>query len=390
MIELQRPTLRPANPRFSTGPCSKPPGWKPENLPISALGRGHRSTLGRSRLRQVITKTRELLRIPKDYRVGIVPGSDTGAVEMALWSLLGPRSVDMLVWESFGKDWAVDATEQLTDLDVRIHDAEYGHLPDLTSVDFNADVVFAWNGTTSGVCVPNGDFIADDRAGLTICDATSAAFAVDLPWEKLDATTFSWQKVLGGEAAHGMLVLSPRAVDRLENHVPRWPVPKLFRLTAKGRLNEGIFDGATINTPSLLCVEDCIWVLNWAEQLGGLDAMIARANANAAALNAFVARVDWLRHLAQSAETRSNTSVCLTFHDPGIPADEIKGFASGVAARLEYEHVAFDIGSYRAAPPGLRIWCGATVETSDLELLFPWIEWAYKTERAAHIGTSAE
>ncbi len=386
MTVFLRPEIRPANPRFSTGPCPKPPGWTLEALASAEVGRAHRSRAGRCRLRQVIEMTREILRIPDDHRIGIVPGSDTGAVEMAMWSLLGQRPVEVLAWESFGNDWAADVTGQLG-LEAQIRSADYGLLPDLSTIDFASDVVFAWNGTTSGVRVPDGGFIPHDRAGLTICDATSAVFAVDLPWDKLDAATFSWQKVLGGEAAHGMLILSPRAVARIESWAPPWPVPKLFRLTSKGKLNEGIFDGATINTPSLLCVEDCISALKWAQEIGGLDSMIARADANAAALSAFVDSVDWLRHLAQARKTRSNTSVCLTFQDPSIPADGMREFAGNVAGRLEKEEAAFDIGSYRAAPPGLRIWCGSTVETSDLEALFPWVEWAFKTEKAALAGT---
>ena len=323
--------------------------------------------------------------MPEDHRIGIVPGSDTGAVEMAMWSLLGQRPVEVLAWESFGKDWAADVTGQLG-LEAKVRSADYGLLPDLSQIDFASDVVFAWNGTTSGVRVPDGGFIPADRSGLTICDATSAVFAVDLPWDRLDAATFSWQKVLGGEGAHGMLILSPRAVERIESWSPPWPVPKLFRVKSNGRLNEGLFDGATINTPSLLCVEDCILALEWARDIGGLPAMIKRADANAAALNAFVESRDWLGHLAQAPETRSNTSVCLVFQDPSIPPGGMRDFADRVAGRLEQEEAGLDIGSYRAAPPGLRIWCGSTVETSDLEALFPWIEWAFNTERAALSG----
>lgn len=382
MIKFERPVERPANPRFSSGPCPKPPGWKLESLNPAALGRSHRSSIGRNRLRQVIQLTQELLKIPKDYRIGIMPGSDTGAVEIALWSLLGPKPVEVLAWESFGSDWFQDVAQQLN-LNTKVQYAEYGYLPDLSKIDFSSDVVFTWNGTTSGVRVPNGEFIPNDRIGLTICDATSAVFAVDLPWEKLDATTFSWQKVLGGEAAHGMLVLSPRAVERLESWTPPWPLPKLFSLTKAGKLNESIFDGSTINTPSMLCVEDCIMSLKWVRAIGGLEGMIARADNNAKTLNTLVEKVEWLEHLAKLPETRSNTSVCLTLNNPAIPFDEMHAFASRITKRLQMEGVAFDIGSYRSAPAGLRIWCGSTVENSDLIALLPWIEWGYKYEYAA-------
>ncbi|MCY3879008.1 MAG: phosphoserine transaminase [Rhodobacteraceae bacterium] len=376
MNQIAKPPIRPANPRFSTGPCAKPPGWNLDALADAPVGRAHRSKTATGKLRELIDRTRRILQIPEDFRIAIVPGSDTGAVEMAMWSLLGERPVEILAWESFGRDWARDVTEELR-LPARIRTAGYGHLPDLSEVDFSADVVFAWNGTTSGVRVPSGGFIPADRGGLTICDATSAIFAVDLPWEKLDATTFSWQKVLGGEGAHGMLILSPRAADRLDSWTPPWPVPKLFRLKSAGGLTEGLFRGATINTPSLLCVEDCLHSLQWAESIGGLPALIARADANAAAVSRFVARTEWLHHLAVLPETRSNTSVCLQFAHPEVPAETMRGFADAVVRRLEDEGAAFDIGSYRAAPPGLRIWCGATVERSDLESLFPWIEWAF-------------
>ena len=382
MNKHERPAVRPANPRFSTGPCAKPPGWKLEALCGAEIGRAHRSKAGRLKLRKVIDMTRRVLRVPDDHRIAIVPGSDTGAVEMAMWSLLGQRKVEVLSWESFGKDWATDVTDQLR-LPARVHDADYGKLPDLSAVDFSADVVFAWNGTTSGVRVPNGDFIPVERGGLTICDATSAVFAVDLPWEKLDAATFSWQKVLGGEGAHGMLVLSPRAIERLQTWDPPWPVPKLFRLTSGAKVNEAIFSGATINTPSLLCVEDCIASLEWAESIGGLPALIARADANAAVISRFVERTAWLGHLAEASETRSTTSVCLVFTDPAVPQEKMRAFAGNVVRRLEDESAALDIGSYRSAPPGLRIWCGSTVATSDLEKLCAWIEWAFHAEKAA-------
>ena len=332
--------------------------------------------------------TREILGVPGSHRIGIVPGSDTGAVEMALWSLLGERKVEVLAWESFGKDWLSDVTGQLR-LDAVVRTADYGELPDLTQVDFENDVVFTWNGTTSGVRVPDGEFIPDFREGLTVCDATSAAFAVDLPWDKLDATTFSWQKVLGGEAAHGIIILSPRAVERLESWTPPWPIPKVFRLTRNGKLIEGIFRGATINTPSMLCVEDCLLSLEWAKSVGGLSGMIARANENVRIVSEFVNGRAWISFLASDRRTRSNTSVCLVFNDPGIRADDMADFAKSVAGRLAAEDVAHDIESYRDAPPGLRIWCGATVETGDLRALMPWIEWAYQKERAAYHASKA-
>ena len=382
MTQHERPAVRPANPRFSTGPCAKPPGWNLDLLRGAEVGRAHRSSAGRAKLRQVIDMTRRVLCVPNGHRIAIVPGSDTGAVEMAMWTLLGQRMVEVLSWESFGKDWARDVTAQLR-LPAKIHDTDYGKLPDLTKVDFSADVVFAWNGTTSGVRVPNGDFIPADRGGLTICDATSAVFAVELPWAKLDAVTFSWQKVLGGEGAHGMLVLSPRAVERLQTWRPPWPVPKLFRLTSGDKVNEGIFSGATINTPSLLCVEDCIASLAWAESVGGLPALIARAEKNAAVISRFVDRTAWLEYLAEAPETRSITSVCLAFSDPDIPQNGMRAFSGNVVRRLEEEGAALDIGSYRSAPPGLRIWCGSTVEASDLERLCAWIEWAFLSEKAA-------
>jgi len=380
MSEPATPAARPANPRFSSGPCAKPPTFTLDALSDAALGRSHRAAIGKKKLLAAIEGTREVLGIPADYRIAIVPASDTGAVEMAMWSLLGPRPVEMLAWESFGAGWVSDALKQLK-LDARVHEAPYGKLPDLSEVDCDNDVVFTWNGTTSGVRVPNGSWIPAKRAGLTICDATSAAFAQRLPWDKLDATTFSWQKVLGGEAAHGMLILSPRAVERLESYSPPWPMPKIFRLTKGGKLIEGIFKGETINTPSMLAVEDYLFALDWARSVGGLEGLRARANANLAVIQRFVAANRWIGFLAEEPETRSNTSVCLRFTDPRI-ADGA-AFAKAVAKRLEAEGVAFDIGAYRDAPPGLRIWCGATVETADVEALMPWLAWAFEAEIAA-------
>jgi phosphoserine aminotransferase len=387
MVTLNKPGLRPANPRFSSGPCAKRPGWSLDRLGDAVLGRSHRSKSGKAKLAQAIDLTRSVLQAPDDYRIGIVPASDTGAVEMAMWSLLGARGVDMLAWESFGAGWITDAVKQLKLEDVRLLQADYGALPDLSEIDFNRDVVFTWNGTTSGVRVPNGDFIPDDRAGLTICDATSAAFAQQLAFDKLDVVTFSWQKVLGGEAAHGVIVLSPRAVERLENYSPPWPVPKIFRLTKGGKLIEGIFKGETINTPSMLCVEDYIDALQWAQSIGGLSGLIARANTNLGVIEAFVDKTPWIDFLSQGKEIRSNTSVCLIFNDPEIMAlDAAKQaeFAKSVVALLENEGVALDIGHYRDAPPGLRIWTGATVEKSDLEALMPWLDWAYRSAKLQH------
>ena len=386
MTTSPKPDKRPANPRFSSGPCTKRPDWSLDALHDAAVGRSHRAKIGKSKLSQAIDLTREVLGVPDDYRIAIVPASDTGAVEMAMWSLLGERGVDILAWESFGSGWVADAVKQLKLADIRIMEAGYGDLPDLSLVNFDRDVVFTWNGTTSGVRVPNGDFIPSGRAGLTICDATSAAFAQELPFDKLDVVTFSWQKVLGGEAAHGMLILSPRAVQRLENYSPPWPLPKIFRLTKSGKLIEGIFSGETINTPSMLCVEDYIDALNWAKTVGGLDGLIARANANLAVIEAFAASTPWIDFLAQEAETRSNTSVCLRFTDPAIaqlPDAEQAAFAKQIASLLEREGVALDIGHYRDAPAGLRIWAGATVQKSDLETLMPWIEWAYQNALSA-------
>ena len=375
--DARKPVTRPANPRFSSGPCAKPPTFNVSNLAGAALGRSHRASVGKDKLLAAIEGTREVLGIPDDYRIGIVPASDTGAMEMALWSLLGARGVEMLVWESFGAGWAADVANQLK-LDASVKTAEYGQIVDLDAVDFDRDVVFTWNGTTSGVRVPDGNWIDKGRAGLTICDATSAAFACDLPWDRLDVTTFSWQKVLGGEAAHGMLVLSPRAVERLESHVPDWPMPKIFRLTKGGKLIEGIFKGATINTPSMLAVEDYLLALDWARSVGALAGLIARADANAQAIHDFCEAHPWLENLAEDPATRSNTSVCLKFTDTRIRDNA--AFARAVAKRLETENVALDIGAYRDAPAGLRIWCGGTVETSDIRAMLPWLAWAFESE----------
>lgn len=374
------PATRPVNPRFSSGPCAKYPGFSAERLMQAPLGRSHRAAPGKARLADAIARTRRVLGVPDDYRIGIVPASDTGAYEMAMWTLLGARPVEMVAWESFGAGWVTDAVKQLK-LDARVHEAPYGRIVDMAALDYDRDVCFTWNGTTSGVRVASGDVIAQDRGGLTLCDATSAAFAMDLPWDKLDATTFSWQKVLGGEAAHGVLILGPRAVERLESHTPAWPLPKIFRLTKGGKLIEGIFRGETINTPSMLCVEDYIAALEWAESIGGLPALIARAEANAAVIADFVASRDWIANLAEDPATRSTTSVCLKFTDPRI-ADGA-AFAKAVAKRLESEGVALDIGAYRDAPAGLRIWCGSTVETADLAALMPWLDWAFAAEIGA-------
>lgn len=386
MTALPKPDVRPANPNFSSGPCAKRPGWSVAALKNAALGRSHRAKIGKLKLAEAIDLTREILQVPADYRIGIVPASDTGAVEMALWSLLGERGVDMVAWESFGAGWITDVVKQLKLEDVRKFEAPYGELPDLGKVDFDRDVVFTWNGTTSGVRVPNGDFIPADRKGLTICDATSAAFAQRLDFAKLDVVTFSWQKALGGEGAHGMLILSPRAVERLETYKPAWPLPKIFRLTSGGKLIEGVFKGETINTPSMLCVEDYLDALNWAKALGGLDALIARADANFAALDAFVRKSAWLANLAVVPQTRSNTSICLSIVDPDVTALDADGqaaFAKGIVSVLDKEGVAFDIGHYRDAPPGLRIWAGATVETADLVALTAWLDWAFANQKAA-------
>lgn len=365
-----RPTVKPNNPNFSSGPCSKRPGYSIDQLDISTLGRSHRSTIGKAALQRACEDTHELLGLPADYRVGVVPGSDTGAVEMAMWTMLGARGVDICQWESFGKGWLNNAIKELK-LTPNAHEADYGHLPDLSKVNFDNDVIFTWNGTTSGTRVPNGDWIPDDRKGLTICDATSAVFAMDMPWEKLDVITYSWQKVLGSEGGHGMLILSPRAVERLESYKPSWPVPKLFRLTSGGKLMEGIFKGDTINTPSMLAVADYLDALDWVRSVGGVKTLYARCDANLTVLETFVAENDWIHFLPQKRETYSNTSVCFTLD---ATAEQVKAMVK----LLDQEGVAYDIGSYRDAPPGIRIWCGATVEASDIELLCPWIKWAYQ------------
>jgi len=382
---FNKPQYRPKRPYFSSGPCAKRPGWSLQALDKAHLGRSHRSPELKAKLQQAIDLTRDVLQVPSDYRIGIVPASDTGAIEMALWSLLGPRGVDILSWESFGAEWVLDVTKQLKLGDVRHFSAPYGQIPDLNQIDFNRDVVFTWNGTTSGVRVPDGDFIAADRQGLTICDATSAAFAQKLDFAKLDVVTFSWQKALGGEAAHGMLILSPRAVERLENHQPAWPLPKIFRLTKGGKLMEGIFKGETINTPSMLCVEDYLDALEWARSIGGLPTLMKRADDNLAVLSDFVAKTDWLDFLASHPDILSNTSPCLRIVDADIMRLEEarqSAFAKALVSRLETEEVAYDIGSYRDAPAGLRIWTGATVDKSDIATLCAWLNWAYHTEKA--------
>ena len=380
MTDLTTPAARPANPRFSSGPCAKIPGYSLDMLAGAPLGRSHRAAVGKAKLAEAITLTRDILGVPNDYRIGIVPASDTGAVEMALWSLLGARPVEMLAWESFGEGWVTDVVKQLK-LQALVKIAPYGQIVDFTTVDFDSDVVFTWNGTTSGCRLPNGDGIPATRQGLTICDATSAAFAMDLPWDKLDVTTFSWQKVLGGEGAHGMLILSPRAVARLESHTPAWPLPKIFRLTSKGKLIEGIFAGETINTPSMLAVEDYLVALKWAQSVGGLPGLVNRARANAQVVWDFCAANPWLQNLAESPATASTTSVCLKFNDARIK--DGAAFAKAVAKRLEKAGVAHDIGAYRDAPPGLRIWCGSTVQSTDVAALMPWIAHAFHAEIAS-------
>lgn len=382
---LTLPTTKPRIPHFSSGPCAKRPGWSVENLKNACVGRSHRSSDGKAKLAQVIESSKKILGVPADYRLGIVPASDTGAVEMALWSLLGQRPLDILAWESFGQEWVKDVVDELKLPDARLMTADYGSLPNLDEVDFSSDVVFLWNGTTSGVRVSNGDWIKADRQGLTICDATSAVFAMDIPWEKLDVVTYSWQKVLGGEAQHGVIVLSPRAVSRLESYQPAWPVPKLFRLTQKGKLIEGIFKGDTINTPSMLCVEDAIDGLMWAESIGGLPELIRRSEANLATIANWVEQSSWADFLAQKLETRSCTSICLKIVDAWFTAlspQQQAESAQKLAKLLEKHSVAFDIASYRSAPPGIRIWGGATVETADIEALLPWLDWAYATVKA--------
>ncbi len=375
-----RPTHRPLNPCFSSGPCAKRPGWNLEALGAAPLGRSHRGTLGKARLAEVIERTRDILQIPADYRIGIVPASDTGAVEMCMWSMLGARGVDITGWESFGKGWITDAVNQLKLEDVRVFTAEYGQLPDLAQLAADRDIVFTWNGTTSGVRVPDGGWIADDRQGLTICDATSGVFAMELPWEKLDVVTYSWQKAMGGEGAHGMLVLSPRAVQRLESYTPPWPLPKLFRMTKGGQIDEALFRGSTINTPSMLCVEDAIDGLRWAESIGGLAELVRRSQVNLECLSAWVESSTWASFLAEDEATRSSTSMCLKFVDSwyeSLPADAQRAKENALVGLLEEEGVAYDIGSYRDAPPGLRIWGGSTVERSDIEALLPWLDWAW-------------
>jgi phosphoserine aminotransferase len=383
-MTIEKPAERPARPYFSSGPCAKPPGWGPEHLALGSLGRSHRSKLGKARLGHAIDLTRKILRVPATHRIAIVPASDTGAVEMALWSLLGPKPVTVLAWESFGEGWVTDVVMQLK-LDATVIKAPYGALPDLSQVDPASDTIFTWNGTTSGVRVPGGDWIAEDRAGLTIADATSAVFAQDIAWDKVDVATFSWQKVLGGEGGHGVLILGPRAVERLESHTPAWPMPKIFRMTKGGKLIEGIFKGETINTPSMLAVEDYIFALEWAQGLGGLYALIARADANAAALDEWVQATPWAEHLAADPVTRSNTSVCLKFAEGAVRGLDAEGQAAlvkAMASLLEVEGAAFDVASYRDAPPGLRVWCGATVETDDIRALGPWLNWAFHTARS--------
>lgn len=385
-MTVAKPGSKPNVPHFSSGPCAKRPGWNPQNLKDAALGRSHRAKVGKAKLKLAIDLTREVLEVPADYKIGIVPASDTGAVEMALWSLLGPRPVTTIAWESFGEGWVSDVVKELKLKDVVKLNAGYGEIPDLSKADKNSDIVFTWNGTTSGVRVPNADWIRDDREGLTICDATSAAFAQKLDWPKLDVVTFSWQKALGGEAAHGMLILSPRAVARLESYTPPWPLPKIFRMTKGGKLNAGIFEGETINTPSMLCVEDYLDALNWAKSVGGLKALIARADANTKALADWKAKTPWVDFLAADPAIRSNTSVCMKVVDPAITslsADAQADFAKKLVAAVEKEGAGYDLGAYRDAPPGLRIWCGATVEARDVEILTQWLDWAFAETKAS-------
>lgn len=380
-----KPDARPVNPNFSSGPCAKRPGWTPSVLSHAVLGRSHRSKVGKARIQLVIDKTRDVLGVPDSHRIGIVAASDTGAVEMAMWSLLGARGVDMLAWESFGKGWVTDVVKQLKLQDTRIMEAEYGDIPDLGAVDFSRDVVFTWNGTTSGVRVPNGDWISADREGLTICDATSAAFAMDLPWDRLDAVTYSWQKVMGGEAQHGILILGPRAVERLESHTPSWPIPKIFRLKSGGKLIEGVFKAATINTPSMLCVEDALDGLTWAESIGGLKTLIARSEANLSVLSRWVENSESVEFLATDLDTLSSTSVCIKIVAPwflGLDGDGQAKAAKRIGVLLDDEGIAYDVDAYRDAPPGLRIWAGSTVEASDLEALTPWLDWAIEVTQS--------
>lgn len=392
MTALPRPKSRPANPHFSSGPCAKRPGWSVEVLKGAVIGRSHRSAAGRDRLKEVIDRSRALLGLPADWRLGIVPASDTGAFEMAMWSLLGARGVDIFAWESFGKEWLIDATKQLKLKDVRAFEVDYGELPELRAYDGTRDACFTWNGTTSGVVVPDGDWIPANRSGLTLSDATSAVLAYELPWDKLDVVTYSWQKVMGGEAQHGMLALSPRAVERLESYSPPWPLPKLFRMTKSGKLTEGLFTGETINTPSMLAVEDALDALRWAEAVGGRPALIARSQANLAAIDGWISASSWASFLAVRPEIRSRTSVCLKIIDPwfcGLASERKVRAAKEIASCLEAEGVAYDIASYRDAPPGLRIWCGATVETADVEALLPWLDWAYATVKAEQESAAA-
>ncbi|HKJ61787.1 MAG TPA: phosphoserine transaminase [Hyphomicrobiales bacterium] len=384
-MTIAQPDVRPRVPHFSSGPCAKRPGYDLNNLKDAALGRSHRSKAGKAKLKLAIDKTREILGVPDDYLIGITPASDTGAFEMAMWTLLGERGVDVLAWESFGSGWVTDIVKELKLEGARVISADYGELPDLTEINFARDIVFTWNGTTSGVRVPDGEWIPDNREGLTLCDATSAVFAQDIAWDKLDVTTFSWQKVLGGEAQHGLIILSPRAVARLESYTPAWPVPKLFRLAKKGKVDTAFFEGSTINTPSMLCVEDYLDALSWAESVGGLPGLMARADANAAVIGEWVKNTDWVAHLADKPANRSNTSVCLKIADKDIaaaPAETQAAIAKQIASKLEQLGVALDIGSYRDAPPGLRIWAGATVEKSDLEALMPWLDWAFATVKS--------
>ncbi len=378
---MNKPSKKPSNPNFSSGPCAKRPGWSLDALKDAATGRSHRSRLGKAKLQEAIIRTRSVLQIPDDYLIGIVPASDTGAFEMAMWSLLGARGVDAMAWESFGSGWVSDIRKQLKIEDLRVFEADYGEIPDLSQIDTDRDVVFTWNGTTSGAKVPDAGWISDNRKGLTLCDATSAVFAMEIPWQKLDVVTYSWQKVMGGEAAHGVLVLSPRAIERLESYAPSWPLPKIFRLTKGGKLISGIFEGATINTPSMLCVEDAIDGLKWAEEIGGLSGLIRRSNANLEALEEWVKRTEWIDFLAEDKATRSNTSVCLKITDPWyhtLAPEQQAAKAKELAALLDKEGVAYDIGAYRDAPPGIRIWGGATIETSDIKLLTQWLDWAFR------------
>ncbi len=385
MTLIQKPDMRPANPNFSSGPCSKRPGWHPDVLSDAFLGRSHRHAIGKAKIKEVITRTRSVLGIPDDYRIGIVPASDTGAVEMAMWSLLGPRGVEVLAWESFGAQWAVDVKSHLGLKDVKLKDAPYGELPDLNAVDFSRDVIFTWNGTTGGVRVPNGDWIPDDREGLTIVDGTSAVYAMDIPWEKTDVVTWSWQKAMGGEAAHGMLVLSPRAVERIESYDPPWPLPKIFRMKKKGKLIEDIFEGVTINTPSMLCIEDALDGLKWAEREGNVKGLLERVTANYSALSAWVEGADWIDFICADSAARSTTSVVLVVTDPWFAAldeDQQRAGIKKLTGLLEKENAGLDVGSHRDAPPGLRIWCGATVEADDLAKLGPWLDWAFASVKS--------